>query len=562
MMLPGLALALRAMLLLSLAPTLLASVVHVRHDAPPGGDGASWATAYASLSDALSAAQPGDQVWIAAGTYRPGAPGSPRTVTFEVGVGVEVYGGFDGSETSLDQRDPIANPTVLSGDLLGDDGPGFANASENAYHVVTASDPAASGRLDGLVITGGNANGAGLGEGGGGGIVGGGCELFDLVVEGNQGYGGAGWSIGLSGAASATGCTFRNNVAVGNGGAIFSAVAVQLERCTIAGNEGAWGGGVALEVPIEDSLFVDCLVVGNRATEVGGGVSCFYATTSFRGCTFAFNEAGSVGGVGAFAEPVFFGNSILWGNRDQTGQPLAQQQTNINLFLAPYTAVEGSTAPWDQDPRWVDPLGPDGVAGTVDDDLRLSCLSPYIDAGRNDLVTSSTDLAGNPRLADDPATPDTGLGTAPIVDLGPYEFVCGCAAVTTYCAATPTTSGLPASIGWSGSTSVFANTFTLHVTDGPALQNGRFYYGPNAISLPFGDGLRCVGGGTYRLAPLTLDANGAASQAVAFNAPPAGSGAGHVLPGSTWRFQFWFRDPSGGPAGFNFSTALTASFCP
>jgi len=45
------------------------------------------------------------------------------------------------------------------------------------------------------------------------------------------------------------------------------------------------------------------------------------------------------------------------------------------------------------------------------------------DAGDNSLVAGiTTDLEGNLRLADDPATADTGSGVAPIVDMGAYEF--------------------------------------------------------------------------------------------------------------------------------------------
>ena len=40
------------------------------------------------------------------------------------------------------------------------------------------------------------------------------------------------------------------------------------------------------------------------------------------------------------------------------------------------------------------------------------------------------------------------------------------------------------------------------------------------------------------------------------------SGAGAITPGSTWYFQFWFRDPSAGMSGVNLSNGLEANFCP
>src|SRR6185295_5436865 len=52
---------------------------------------------------------------------------------------------------------------VLSGDLDGDDGPGYAGTAENSYQVVVALDVGASTVLDGFTIRGGRADGPGFG---------------------------------------------------------------------------------------------------------------------------------------------------------------------------------------------------------------------------------------------------------------------------------------------------------------------------------------------------------------------------------------------------------------
>jgi hypothetical protein len=39
-------------------------------------------------------------------------------------------------------------------------------------------------------------------------------------------------------------------------------------------------------------------------------------------------------------------------------------------------------------------------------------------------------------------------------------------------------------------------------------------------------------------------------------------GRRQITAGSTWNFQFWFRDPVAGGASFNLSDGLGVTFCP
>jgi hypothetical protein len=138
------------------------SRIYVDADAPgPTHDGSTWDYAFTGLQDALGVAGPGEEVWVAAGTYKPTWQfdiGDPRSATFQMGNGVALYGGFDPpQDDEWEERDWEANPTILSGNLGDPDEP-----SDNSYHVFyhpdfTNLDDTAI--LDGFTITGGNANG-------------------------------------------------------------------------------------------------------------------------------------------------------------------------------------------------------------------------------------------------------------------------------------------------------------------------------------------------------------------------------------------------------------------
>src|SRR5262245_48976187 len=88
------------------------TVLRVNPSAPPGGDGSSWSAAFNDLQAALAAAnaipaaQRDVQIWLSAGVYRPGPPGSPRSATFAMIGGVELAGGFEGAEAAFEERNP------------------------------------------------------------------------------------------------------------------------------------------------------------------------------------------------------------------------------------------------------------------------------------------------------------------------------------------------------------------------------------------------------------------------------------------------------------------------
>ncbi len=132
-----------------------------------------------------------------------------------------------------------------------------------------------------------------------------------------------------------------------------------------------------------------------------------------------------------------------------------------------------------------------------------------------------------------------------------------------YCSGAPNSAGAGARIASSGSTSLAANGLVLEVSGSLPSGQGLFFYGPNRIQTPFGDGLRCVGGTSFRLLPpVQADAQGRVTRTLDLGAPPAASGVGRIEAGSTWNFQLWYRDAPAAGAGFNLSDALAVPFCP
>lgn len=244
----------------------LSAQVFVNQSAIGTNNGTSWANAFTSLEAALAGTVTG-QVWVAAGTYKPSLP----TVSFVVPGGVSLYGGFVGTETTLSQRNPTANVTRLSGDILGNDIPGnlTANRTDNALHVVAvASAQTGTAVIDGFVISGGNTPTSGITSSGGG-IV----ALSPVIVRN---------------------CNLNNNFGA-TGGAIFLAPTADgsaIVKCTISENAGIG----ALYMTLCDGVDVDsCTFSKNNNATASSNAGAFFATNctnlSLSNSTFTENTA-------------------------------------------------------------------------------------------------------------------------------------------------------------------------------------------------------------------------------------------------------------------------------
>jgi len=325
-------------------------------------DGLSWKTAFRNVQDGINAAAKpaGGEVWIAAGTYKP-TTGTDRQISFQLKPGVNVFGGFKGSETKLDQRDYVHNRTILSGDIGRKD-----YLQDNSYHVVRGSDNAV---IDGFIICNGYAVGnlfgqgqQGPGQGGqrqagmigpgqrrpgmsgpgqgrpgtnrmegdnsragramssfsqkrpgpapqrgrGGGIH----TTPQAIMQSSQQNSGAGM-LNFQATPTIRNCTFQNNHA-GKGGAVYNMTSTQFPprpnqsgpvvifiNCRFYGNTAKGRGGAISNDLGTAPVFLSCIFDSNRCDRKGGAIyNDFGCSPVIINCLFINNTAASAAGVG------------------------------------------------------------------------------------------------------------------------------------------------------------------------------------------------------------------------------------------------------------------------
>lgn len=383
------------------------TVSYVDADATGNNDGSSWNDAYQRLENAIAAASPGDTLWIAQGTYKPAFDGD-RSVSFHIEKPLALYGGFQGNETTLLERDPANFITLLSGDI-GLEG----DSLDNSYRILTIENTNAPVTLDGLSIAHAvnNANTNNLVEQSAAGILVVNAEVhaYGLQVHHNTARYGGGLAAWSGTKWKASHCRFHQNRAYA-----FS------DRC----------GGAAYAIdPNVQMDWLNCGFVSNRASNTsasGGGAVAGVQQATFTQCYFSQNQsefgAAVSGAKATFYHCAFWGhpsaqgtlfdgqytvnNSIFWFSF--FNEPAASATATFNHCMLDVTDCPPSTdcngCIYNQNPYFIDPL---------EEDFRVPLCAPSVDQGSAANLPDDleTDLGGLPRVID--GTPD----------IGPHEFL-------------------------------------------------------------------------------------------------------------------------------------------
>ncbi|OJX53193.1 MAG: hypothetical protein BGO88_15685, partial [Flavobacterium sp. 38-13] len=411
-------------------------------------DGSSWSNASDDLQLMINQSASSNQIWVAAGTYKPNRPANDlntisvnnRANAFVLKDGVQLYGGFTGTETSLGQRNYEVNKSILSGDLGT-----INNTSDDAYHVIISANVGNQTLLDGFTITKGNANGLqtskitvngySFGQARGGGMCNGSSSttitnctftentgtyagamyneaspvsISNSNFSANKVSGNCGGIMNISSNAVIINSSFTKNTGTWGGALLNDGSAATISGCTFIENAAGNRGG-AIHNENSDSKIYTSLFFKNTATTLGGGAVWHnLGNMSIINCTMygnISNNSSYGGGINASSGRILLYNSLLWDNKSAQNTGRDGQYTGLsyitfrNNLITGYTNIMG------------DNVSAQGVTteqiftNAANNDFQLKIGSPAIAKGSNSLYSSSgadlandKDLAGNNRL--------------------------------------------------------------------------------------------------------------------------------------------------------------------
>jgi hypothetical protein len=240
-----------------------ATIWYVRQNGTGLQTGKNWQNALPTVIQAVDSAQNGDQIWIAAGTYN---------ARFFMKSGLQLYGGFNGTETELHQRNWVLNKTELA---------------ENGGRIITCENTGPGTLIDGLSIKGGYMDwvtGTGISDCG--------------PIEGPQ-----------------YGC-FGGGIYLYNGDSL-STVYLRVRNCTFKENASLNGGGIAVKLIYGNGEveIVNCRFEKNRTNFVGGAIAVYVGASGYHriridSCDFIENYSTGT--------PIGGASGIYIGNQSET----------------------------------------------------------------------------------------------------------------------------------------------------------------------------------------------------------------------------------------------------
>lgn len=432
------------------------NVFYVDGSVSSSGNGSSWSGAFKTVQEGIDAASASltnpssenAEVWVKSGTYYIYVNSDENTISMKEGV--NIYGGFNGTETQLSERNWKTNVTIL-------DGHQSDGSNNQVKHVVTAFGVELSesnfnqwtnGLIDGFTITGGK-------------IVQGGppaknakaTDPESIMSSANE-MSGAGVLI-FKAAPKILNCIITDNSAP-KGGGIYVMVSYEFPaednpvpeiiNCEISNNSAtSRGGGIGIDVASEP-IFINCKIIDNTCDAKGGGLYVDWVCPEpvFINCLFAGNSASRAGAIGAdgSSSPILINctitdnystdvgaglytgsynpsgtdsnqptiiNSIIWGNDTEWGGPADLRTWHLNYFWISHSDLgTGFTSYGDgviyQDPMFTNP---------DNGDYSLQAGSPCIDAG---VTTDALDVYNHI-----PADDILGITRDNSPDLGCYE---------------------------------------------------------------------------------------------------------------------------------------------